>query len=52
MPRYNQRIQVFELNGKFLGNCETEGTNLGEFICPRSAAILKNGRIGGCIGLW
>ena len=41
----NQRIQVFELNGKFLGHFGTEGIDLGEFNCSRSAAILKNGRI-------
>ena len=41
----NQRIQVFELNGKFLGHFEAEGINLGEFNCPRSEAILRNGRI-------
>ena len=42
----NQRIQgVFKLNGKFLGNFGTEGIDLGEFNGPRSAAILRNGRI-------
>ena len=41
----NQRIQVFQLNEKFLGHFGTEGMNLGEFNCPRSADILRNGRI-------
>ena len=43
--KYNQRIQVFELNGKFFGTFGTKGVNLGEFNGPRSAAILRNGRI-------
>ena len=35
----NNRIQVFELNGKFVGS------NLGEFNDPTSVAVLKSGRI-------
>ena len=41
----NQRIQDFELNGKFFGTFGTEGVYLGEFNGPRSAAILRNGGI-------
>ena len=41
----NNRIQVFELNGKFVGKFGTCGSNLGEFKCPWSMAVLSNGRI-------
>ena len=41
----NDRIQVFELNGKFVGKFGTEGSNLGEFSHPTSVAVLSNGRI-------
>ena len=37
----NDRIQVFELNGKF----GTNGSKLGEFNSPLSIAVLSNGRI-------
>jgi len=44
----NNRIQVFELNGKFVGKFGTKGSNLGEFNRPRSVAVLSNGRIVVC----
>ncbi len=44
----NHRIQVFELNGKFVGMFGTNGYNgsnqLGEFSFPYSVAVLSNGR--------
>ena len=42
---FNHRVQVFELNGKFIGKFGREGSNLGEFKNPASLAILSNGRI-------
>ena len=44
----NNRIQLFELNGKFVGKFGTKGSNLGEFNYPRSVAVLSNGRIVVC----
>ena len=44
----NHRIQVFELNGKFLGKFRTRGANLGEFNHPNSIAVLRNGQIVVC----
>ena len=41
----NHRIQVFELNGKFIGKFGTYGSNLGEFSFPQSIAVLSSGRI-------
>ena len=41
----NHRIQVFELNGKFVGKFGTKGRNLGEFNGPWYEAVLRNGRI-------
>ena len=43
--RGNNRIQVFKLNGKFVGEFGTYGSNLGEFRSPWSVAVLSNGRI-------
>ena len=40
----NCRIQVFELNGKFVGKFGTEGKNLGEFTYPSALAALSTGR--------
>ena len=40
----NNRIQVFELNGRFVGKFGTKGSNLGEFNGPVSLAFLSNGR--------
>ena len=42
---YNYRVQVFELNGKFIGKFGTPGSKLGEFNEPLSVALLSNGRI-------
>ena len=47
----NHRIQVFELNGKFLGKFGIRGANLGEFNRPTSLAFLSNGRIVVCDAL-
>ena len=43
--RANHRVQVFELNGKFIGKFGTNGNNLGEFKNPASLVILGNDRI-------
>ena len=40
----NNRIQLFELNGKFVGTFGTLGKNLGEFGCPSALAVLSTGR--------
>ena len=47
----NHRIQVFELNGKFLGKFGKKGVNLGEFSNPTSLAVLSNGQIVVCDAL-
>ena len=44
----NHRIQVFELNGKFVGKIGTKGSNLGEFVRPLSVALLSNNQIVVC----
>ena len=44
----NHRIQVFELNGKFLGKFGKKGANLGEFNNPTLLAVLGNGQIVVC----
>ena len=41
----NHRLQVFEVNGKFLGKSGTKGGNIGEFNYPTSVAVLRNGQI-------
>ena len=41
----NHRIQVFELNGKFLGKFGTKGGKLGELNNPTSLAVLSNSQI-------
>ena len=41
----NNRIQLFQLNGKFVGKFGTKGSNIGEFMNPWSVAVLNNGRI-------
>ena len=41
----NHRLQVFELNGRFVGKFGTKGDKLGQFEHPKSAAVLSNGRI-------
>ena len=42
---YNHRIQVFEVNGKFLGKFGSEGNKIGQLRRPISTAVLSNGRI-------
>ena len=41
----NDRIQVFELNGRFVGKFGTKGSNLGEFDDLKSVAVFNSGRI-------
>ena len=43
--RGNHRMQVFELDGKFVGKFGTNGSKLGEFNGPYSVAILSNDQI-------
>lgn len=43
--RKNNRIQVFELNGRFVGKFGTRGLNLGELNGPTSVAVLSDCRI-------
>ena len=43
--RVYHRIQVFELDGKFVGKFGTKGSTLGEFDEPRSVAVLSNDQI-------
>ena len=43
--RDNHRIQVFELNGKFVGKLGTNGNNLGEFNKPWAVTVLSNNQI-------
>ena len=42
---FNHRVQVFELNGKFVGKFGKQGRNVGEFEYPVSVALLSNGQI-------
>ena len=42
---YNHRIQVFDVDGKFVGKFGTNGSKLGEFNPPFSVAILSNDQI-------
>ena len=44
----NHRIQVFELDGKFVGKFGTYGSKLGEFSNPVSLAVLSNDQIVVC----
>ena len=41
----NNRIQVFKLNGKFVGKFATKGSNIGEFSYPLSVVVLSNGLV-------
>ena len=43
--RDNHRIQVFELDGKFVEKFGTNGSQLGEFKEPFSVAVLSNDQI-------
>ena len=38
----NNRIQVFKLNGKFVGKFGTNGSTIGELKSPWSVAVLSN----------
>ena len=44
----NHRIQVFELDGKFVGKFGINGSKLGEFNYPFSVAVLSNDQIVVC----
>ena len=46
----NNRIQLFELNGKFVCKFGTKGSNLGAFSLPQAVAVLSDGRVfvSGC----
>lgn len=44
----NHRVQVFELDGKFVGKLGEKGSELGEFNRPFSAAVLSNDQIVVC----
>ena len=44
----NDRTQVFELDGKFVGKFGTNGSKLGEFNHPFSVAVLSNDQIVVC----
>ena len=41
----NHRIQVFEVNGKFVGKFGSKGKKAGLFTGPFSIAVLSDGRI-------
>ena len=41
----NDRIQVFKLNGKFVGKFPTKGSDLRELKFPNAVAVLSNNRI-------
>ena len=41
----NHRVQVFELNGKFISKFRTKGSGVGELTVPISTAVLSDGRI-------
>ena len=41
----NNRVQVFELSGKFVTKFGAYGSGEGEFKCPLSTANLSDGRI-------
>ena len=43
--RVNDRVQVFELNGKFVRKFGTQGRGKGEFNGSFSTAVLSDGRI-------
>ena len=41
----NNRIQVFDLSGKFVAKFGTKGSGMGEFDVPGSAAVLSDDKI-------
>ena len=42
---WNHRVQLFELNGKFITKFGTKGSGVRKFYCPTSTAVLSDGRI-------
>ena len=46
--RGNDRIQIFELDGVFVGKFGTKGSKLGQFNEPVSVAVLSNDQIVVC----
>ena len=44
----NNKVQLFQLNGKIVGKFEKEGSNLGEFNSSGTVAVPSNGRIVVC----
>jgi len=42
--RVNHRVQVFELNGKFITKFGTKGSGRGEFNNPVSTAVLSDSK--------
>ena len=44
----NNRIQVFDLSGKFVAKFGTKGSGMGEFNLPVSPAVLSDGKIVVC----
>ncbi len=41
----NHRVQVFNLDGKYLGEIGKRGSKDGEFLCPTGVAVDKNGKV-------
>ena len=41
----NNRIEMFEVKGKFIGKFVSEGKKIGQFTGPSSSAVLSEGRI-------
>ena len=41
----NHRVQVFDLNGRFIAKFGTKGNGKGKLNAPVSTAILSDGRI-------
>ena len=41
----NHRIQLFEVNGNFIGKFGSKGKKIGRFSRPLSSAVLSDGRI-------
>ena len=44
----SHRVQVFELNGKFVTKFGSKGSERGEFEFPNSTANLSDGRVVVC----
>ena len=41
----NHRVQIFDLDGKYLGVIGKRGTDKGQFLCPVGIAVDKNGAV-------